>query len=315
VRAGEKPGFPRFRGCARYRCLEFPHGNRALTWNRSQTKVRVPGIGSVRLRKGRTLGPFGRAMLVRTARGWYALFECRREAGILTSTGRRIGLDRGIAVFAATSDGELHPNPKLARHYESRIGRLSRIVARRHRGGASRRKAVNALARAHERLRWARRDWLHKLSRNLINSCDLIAVEALRVRSMLRSAKGTKEQPGRNVRAKARLNFSISDAGWALFASMLHAKGEETGRRIIEVDAQYTSQTCSQCAQVDAQSRRSQAAFDCTSCGLQLNADVNAAKVILKKAELAACGEGRSDTGPYRSTKRTSAGANPVRAA
>jgi putative transposase len=149
----------------------------------------------------------------------------------------------------------------------------------------------------------------------MVNSYDFIAIEALNVRNMMHSAKGTTQRPGSNVRAKARLNFAIADAGWTLFASMLHAKAEEAGRTVIEVDPRYTSQTCSACAWVEAASRISQAAFICTNCGLQLDADVNAAKVILKRAELAACGEGRRVAEPQRSTKRTSAGADPVHAA
>jgi putative transposase len=290
MRKGEKPGFPRFRSRARYNCLEFPHGNRALMLSPTQSKVRVPGVGFVRLRKGRDIKP-------------------------RSSTGRRVGIDRGIATFAATSDGDRLKHPRLANRNQAQVARLARIVARRGRGGANRRKAVRVLARAHDRLRWARRDFLHKLSRSIINSCDFIAIEALQVRNMMRSAKGTTQQPGINIRAKARLNFAIADAGWTLFASMLHAKAEEAGRTVFEVDPRHTSQTCSSCGWVDAASRISQAAFICISCGLQLDADVNAAKVILKGAELAACGEGRRVAGPQRSTKCTSAGADPVHAA
>ena len=315
IRKGQKPGFPRFRARARYNCLEFPHGNRALMLSPTQRKVRVPGVGLVRLHKGRNIGVFGRAMIVRTARGWFALFECLREAKSESPTGRRVGLDRGITTFAATSDGERLMHPRLANRNKAHVARLARIVARRRRGGANRRKAVKMLARAHDRLRWARRDFLHKLSRSIISGYDLIAIEALKVRNMMRSAKGTTQRPGSNVRAKARLNFAIADAGWTLFASMLHAKAEEAGRTVFEVDPRYTSQTCSGCGWVDAASRISQAVFICTHCGSQLDADVNAAKVILKRAELAACGEGRRVAGPQRSTKRTSAGADPAHAA
>jgi putative transposase len=315
IREGEKPGFPRFRNHKRYNCLEFPHGNRALTLSPAQRKVRVPSVGLVRLRRGRNIGAFGRAMIVRNARGWYALFECSQETNPRTPTGRKVGLDRGIFTFAATSDGDRLSHPRLANRNQAHVARLARVVARRRRGGANRRKVVKMLARAHDRLRWARRDFLHKLSRTIINSYDFIAIEALKVRNMMRSAKGTAQQPGHNVRAKARLNFAIADAGWTLFASLLHAKAEEAGRTVFEVDPRCTSQTCAGCGLVDAASRISQAEFICTNCGLQLDADVNAAKVILKRAELAACGEGRRVAGPQRSTKYTSAGADPVHAA
>ena len=247
MRKGEKPGFPRFRARARYNCLEFPHGNRALTLSRTQREVRVPGVGSVRLRKGRDIGAFGRAMIVRNARGWYALFECHLEIEPKSPTGRRVGLDRGIITFAATSNGDRLTHPRLGNRKQAQVARLARIVARRRRGGANRRKAVKMLARAHDRLRWARRDFIHKLTRSIVNSHDFIAIEALKVRNMMRSAKGSTQQPGSNVRAKARLNFAIADASWTLFASMLHAKAEEAGRTVVEVDPRYTSQTCSGC--------------------------------------------------------------------
>jgi len=189
----------------------------------------------------------------------------------------------------------MYNRPRPGRLLERNIARLARVLARRQRGGNNRCKAARALARAHERLRWKRRDLLHKLSRAIINRYDLIALEKLDVRNMLRSGRGTREQPGTNVRAKARLNFAIADAGWSIFASMLHAKAEEAGRAVVEVDARYSSQTCSSCGLVDPASRVSQALFICTTCGVKLNADVNAAKVILKRAEFAACGEGAPD--------------------
>src|SRR5271165_6396182 len=114
---GERPGFPRFRNRARYGCLEFSHGDRAIKCNAAQNRIRVPGVGSVRLRSGHSIGPYGRAMIVHSVRGWYALFECRRDFGSRMPTGRRVGVDRGIATLAATSDGERFDHPRLARRY------------------------------------------------------------------------------------------------------------------------------------------------------------------------------------------------------
>jgi len=200
VRAGQTPGFPRFRAAARYSTLEFPHGNRALKLSSAQSKVRVPGVGSVRMRGGREVPAFGRAMIVRNPRGWYVLFECKRETAPLPPTGRSIGLDVGVATLYATSDGDFAPHAALGEKRSAALASAQRRVARRRRGGSRRRKAVMLLARAHDALRWARRDWHHKLARKLVQAYDSITLEQLKVSNMTRSARGTVENPTQRVR-------------------------------------------------------------------------------------------------------------------
>ncbi|HEV2878691.1 MAG TPA: transposase, partial [Candidatus Eremiobacteraceae bacterium] len=167
-----------------------------------------------------------------------------------------------------------------------------RQVAKRKRGGSGRRGAVKHLARAHDALRWARRDWHHKLANMLVRNCDRIVLEKLHITNMTSSARGTVEQPGRNVAAKAALNRKILDAGWRQFANMLLAKAEEAGRAVVFVKAQYSSQTCAECGYVASENRRSQASFVCGRCRHSDHADVNAAKIILKWAELPPAGSG-----------------------
>jgi putative transposase len=292
VRTGDTPGFPRFRAAARYHTLEFPHGNRALRFSHIQSKVSIPGVGSVRIRKGREVPPFGRAMIMRSPRGWYALFECERDVKPLPPTGRSIGVDVGVASLFATSDGEFAPHAAIGQGRAAALSRAQRQVARRKRGGSGRRAAVKHLARAHDALRWARRDWHHKLANMLVRSYDRIVLEKLHITNMTRSARGTVEQPGRNVAAKAALNRKILDAGWRQFANMLLAKAEEAGRAVVFVKAQYSSQTCAECGYVAPENRRSQASFVCGQCGHSDHADVNAAKIILKWAELPPAGSG-----------------------
>jgi putative transposase len=292
LRAGQTPGFPRFRAAARYRTLEFPHGNRALRFSRAQSKVTIPGVGSVRIHKGREVSAFGRAMIVRTSRGWYALFECKREAHPLPLTGRSIGIDAGVATLYATSDGEFSPHAALGQRKAAALARVQRQVARRKRSSSGRRAAVKFLARAHDEVRWARRDWHHKLANRLVRSYDRIVLEKLIINNMTRSARGTTEHPGRNVAAKAALNRKILDAGWRQFANMVLAKAEEAGRAVVFVKAHYSSQTCAQCGYVAPENRRSQASFVCRRCGHTDHADVNAAKIILKRAELRPAGSG-----------------------
>jgi putative transposase len=296
LKAGAIPGFPRFRAARQWRQLEFPHGNRALKCNERQTRVSIPGIGTVPLRKGREIPRFGRAFVVERNGRWYAVFECSREPEPLPATGAEVGMDRGIRTLVALSNGERIANPRHLERRRAVVERHQRAVEERtHRDAAGRALnrrdpkrigAVLRLARAKEREANARRDALHKLSRTLVDAYDVIAIEALRIRNMLRSAKGTVEQPGSNVRAKASLNRAIADAGWGTLVTLLREKAEKAARAIVAVPAQNTSRTCAVCGHVAAQSRRG-AWFACVGCGHAADADVNAAQVILQRAQSA----------------------------
>jgi putative transposase len=294
VKRAETPGYPRFKPATRWNQLEFPHGDRALKLHLAQTRVKVPGVGSVRLRKGRMVPAFGRAFLVTKNGRWYAVFEAHRTPSPLPAAGCSVGIDRGIRVLAALSDGTMIEN--------LRPGSRRRAVVERHQRALDavtvkdaigrplntkapvRVAAVRRLARAKEREANARRDWLHKVSRDLVQRFDRIALEALRLRSMTRSAKGTPKKPGIGVRAKAGLNRALLDAGFGKLATLIREKAEYAARTVIEVDARYSSQTCAACGCVCKESREGPR-FACVRCGHAADADVNAAQVILLRAE------------------------------
>jgi len=308
VKGGEAPGFPRFKSRSRWAQLQFPHGDRALKFDDRQTRVTIPGIGSVKLRKGRAVPAFKRAWIVARNGRWYACFECERAPVQGPMDRRRVlGVDRGVHALAATSDGRLHRNACALEKHRRRVEQLQRTVARRKRGGKQRRKAVAALARAHERVANARRDRAHKVARKIVDRAAVIAIETLRLRAMTRSARGTVEQPGRNVHAKAGLNRVVLDAGFGLLQQMIVAKAEEAGCAVVAVDARYSSQTCSRCGHVAAESRRRRR-FVCIACGFRVHADINAALVIRGRAELPARRERRGVGRPQRSPKVPDAG-------
>lgn len=303
LKHGCKPGFPRYKSAHRWRQLEFPHGDRALKLDASQRKLYVPMAGWIPLRKGRAVpASYGRAWLVRKRSKWYAYFECGVEVTPLPATGVRRGFDRGVRVLTADSDGNLTPNPGFLARYRLKIERLQRIIARRQRRSKRRGRAVAMLASVFERLSNARRDHAHKLSRAIVNACDVIALEDLRLVNMVRSARGTIEEPGSNVKAKSGLNRVVLDAGFGQLARLIVEKAESAARTVIFVDPAGTSQTCSQCGCVDAQARRG-AMYRCSQCRLAIDADVNAARNILKRAELSACGQTRPGRGRRRPAK------------
>jgi putative transposase len=293
LKCGQSPGCPRFKSYRRWEQLEFPHGDRALKFDAWQRKVRVPGVGWVKLRKGRMVPVFGRAWAVRKNGRWYACFECERvvREDVLRRDGV-LGIDRGAHVLAAASDGRLFANPRPLQRLRTTLERCQRAVSRKKRGGKNRRKAVGVLARLHERIANVRRDALHKISRRIVSSAPaVIGIESLRVTAMTRSAKGTLEFPGRNVRAKSGLNRVILDASFGLLRQMIESKAEEAGAAIVAVDPKYSSQTCSQCGHVAAESRRKRR-FACVACGFIVHADVNAALEIRRRAQSVPAGRG-----------------------
>jgi putative transposase len=294
---GETAGYPRFKSWQRWQQVEFPHGDRALRFERAQQRVNIPGVGAVKLRKGRQVpGTYGRGWVVRKNNRWYACFECERAVRPLPATNEVIGVDRGVHVLAALSDGRLIANRAVGEKRKAATARMQReleAVTVRDRSGRvingaehRRMKARERLARAKERQANARRDYAHKVARRLVNGADVIALEKLSLRAMTRSARGSVERPGRSVRAKAGLNRVVLDSAFGLLRQMIVAKAEEAARTVVDVDSRFSSQECSRCEHVARESRRRRR-FCCVRCGYRNHADVNAALVIRGRAQLA----------------------------
>jgi len=192
-------------------------------------------------------------------------------------TGEVVGIDRGVKVTAALSTGEMLTVPGPVGREATRLLRLERKLARAKRGSNRRGEVRAAIARMKARDSDRRRDWVEKTTTDIARRFDVIRVEDLKIRNMMRSAKGTRDKPGKNVAAKAGLNRGIQRSGWGKLARRLEDKAPE---RVEKIPPAYTSQRCSACGHVDWKSRESQADFRCTACGYACNADVNAARNI-----------------------------------
>jgi len=192
-------------------------------------------------------------------------------------TGEVVGVDRGVTVSAALSTGELLRCPGLSPREARRLRSAQRKAARARRGSNRCRDAKATAARLKAREADRRKDWAEKTSTSLARRFDVIRVEDLEVKKMMRSARGTKDAPGTNVAAKAGLNRSIGKAGWGLLVCRLEDKAPG---RVEKVPPAYTSQRCSACGHTAKESRESQAAFRCVACDFACNADVNAARNI-----------------------------------
>jgi transposase len=247
--------------------------------NRNWAAVKIPKTGWVRFRWSRPVPKDVKSYRVKRDRAgrWHVAFTNVPEPVPAPGAGGIVGVDRGVAVSAALSTGELLRCPSLTPGEGARLLRLERRLTRARRGSNRRAKAKAQVARIKARDTDRRKDWAEKVSTDLARRFDVIRVENLKVKSMTRSAKGTADQPGRKVAQKAGLNRGIRRSGWGILVRRLEEKAPS---RVEKVPPAYTSQRCSACGHVALESRESQALFRCVACGFACNADVNAAKNI-----------------------------------
>ena len=244
--------------------------------SRKVGQVWVPKAGWVRFRWSRAVPPDAKSYRVTRDRAgrWHVAFAVIPAPVPAPGNGQVVGIDRGVAVSAALSTGDLLHCPGLAARERRRLRRLQRRLARAKRGSNRRGRVKHAIARLRARETDRRKDWAEKASTGIARRFDVIRVEDLQIGNMTRSAKGTRSDPGQNVRQKAGLNRAILGSGWGLLVRRLQDKAPG---RVEKVRPAFTSQRCSACGQADRDSRQSQAVFRCTACGFACNADVNAA--------------------------------------
>lgn len=268
--------------------------------NRHWGEVRVPKVGWVRFRWSRVVPDDVKSFRVTCDRTgcWHVAFAHIPDPVDGPGTGEVVGIDRGVAVSAALSTGEMLTVPGLMAQERRRLRRLERKLVRAKRGSNRRGKLRLAVANLKARERRRRKDWAEKLSTDLAHRFDVIRVEDLKIANMTRRPKPAIADDGsylRNgARAKAGLNREISKSGWGLLVRRLEEKARG---RVEKVSPAFTSQRCSACGRVDAKSRESQARFACTACNYTCNADVNAARNIAAGHAVNARG-GDRDAGP-----------------
>lgn len=250
--------------------------------NRRWSRVWVPKVGWVKFRRSRPVPKAKSYRVTRDRAGrWHVSFTAPQPPVERISSGRAVGLDRGISVSVTTSDGDMLSGPTPTATERARRTQLQRRLARQVKGSNRRGCTKQKLARLSTRQADRRKDWVEKTSTELMRQYDLIVLEDLKVRNMMRSARGTIDAPGPNVRAKAGLNRSIGEAGWSMLARRITDKAEASGVTVVKVNPRYTSQRCAACSHTGPENRESQAVFECRACGHQAHADVNAAINIL----------------------------------
>lgn len=286
VKAGQTPGFPRFKGAGWFDTVEWPTDRDGCRWDSApgEHRVYLQGVGHVRVHQHRPItGRVKTLSVKREGRRWHVVVSCDDvPAQPLPATGRTVGIDLGVASFLTTSDGEQVPNPRPGRRTARKLAAAQQSLARCKRRSKRRGKARARVAALHGKVRRQRLDHAHKTALMLIRHHDVICHEALRITNMSRSARGTVEQPGSKVAQKAGLNRSILDAGWGVFLACLTHKAESAGRVLVAVDPRNTSRTCPDCGHCCAENRVTQAAFRCQRCGLDTHADLVGAVNVLR---------------------------------
>ena len=264
-KSGEKPGYPRFKSFRRYNSLEIIAGSNYL----KDSKCQIPKLGLVKFRAGNQEIPPTQKLLriIKRSNGWYGQVVVESEPKALLLTGQKVGIDVGLNTFAALSDGTKIANPRWARRSERKLRIAQRYLSRCKDKSRNRRKAVQRVQRVYAKVTAQRKNFCHQESRKIVNRFDLIAVEKLNIKGLVRT----------------RMSKSILDAGWGIFLNQLTYKAENAGKHIIEVDPSGTSQECPRCGQVKRK-ELSERIHSCTHCGLVLDRDVAASKVILSRA-------------------------------
>ena len=282
-----KVGYPRFKPRQRFNQVLFIVGDGAK-WKPARSgpwaQASFQAVGRLSVKQHRSVpGRVKTLQLKREGRRWYVIVVTETETMPLPPAGRSVGLDLGVARFLTTSDGAVIRNPRFFAAAHRQIVELQRRKERARPGSGNRRRLRRELAKQWRKLRNQRRDFHHKTARALVDTCDSIALERLRVAAMTAKAAGTIEHPGRNVAAKAGLNRSILDAGWTQFTSILVAKAESAGRRVVLVHPASTSIDCHKCGSRCVRPRQ-----DTVICPVHgdLDADLNAARNIASRAGL-----------------------------
>jgi putative transposase len=264
VRAGERPGFPRYRTRARYDSFLFSRP--AIR----EDRIKVPNVGWFKFKSSRPVQGIPRtATIKRCGKKWAVRLVCYiGHAPEKRTVSSAVGIDVGIAALATLSDGQVIENPRWTREHEARIAAAGRNLALKQRRSKNRIRAREVLRRAHQRAADARRNYTHHASKWLISNYDLIAFENLNIQGM----------------AQSRLAKSILDAAWAELIWQITYKAENAGKWAIPVNPWGTSIRCSGCGEPVPKTLADRRHI-CGACGVSLNRDHNAAINVLRLGE------------------------------
>jgi putative transposase len=267
VKAGEKPGYPRFKGAGWYKSFTYPQNGFRLDGDR----LYLSKIGDVRIVLHRPLEGEVKTLTVKqdALGNWYACFSVEIELDPLPPSPHVVGIDLGLAHFATLSTGEQVPNPRFFRQDERALAKAQRRLSRCDKGTAEYRKHQRVIQHIHQRIANRRKDLAHKLSRRLVDEFQIVVFEDLDIRDM-------QENGYRS------LHKSIGDAAWNQLVQYTRYKAEKAGRECVLVNPRGTTQECSNCGEV-VPKNLSTRVHECPHCDCVLDRDLNASLNILAR--------------------------------
>ena len=262
-KAGETPGFPRFRGVHRYNSFCYPQSGFALVGK----ELKLSKIGNIRVKLHRPIvGEIKTCTLRKNASGdWNVSLSCEVNIEPQAPREEAVGIDVGLTHFVTLSNGREIANPRFFKLGEQALAKAQRKLAKLKKGTPERRKQGKIVAKVHENISNQRRDFCHKESKKIIDQYQFICVEDLNIKKMMEGSHFAK---------------SIADASWNQFRQFLTYKAEEAGRKLGLANPAYTTQDCSQCNHREVKTL-SERMHCCSQCGYKTTRDHNAAQNIL----------------------------------
>ncbi|EDY5135271.1 IS200/IS605 family element transposase accessory protein TnpB [Salmonella enterica subsp. enterica serovar Thompson] len=286
----KRAAFPRFKKRGQNDTFRYPQG---VKLDQDNSRIFLPKLGWIHYRNSREVTGVVKNVIVSQSCGkWYVSIQTEYE---VTEPKHKstsmVGLDVGVAKLATLSNGTVYLPVNSFKASQRKLAILQRQLSRKVKFSANWQKQKRKIQRLHSHIANIRRDYLHKVTNEISKKHAMIVIEDLKVSNMSKSAKGTAEQHGRNVKAKSGLNRSILDQGWYEMRRQLEYKQFWRGGQVLAVPPAYTSQRCACCGHTAKENRQSQSKFVCQICGYTANADINGARNILAAGHAAlACG-------------------------
>lgn len=280
-------GFPKWANRFKYNSLLFKQGVKIV-----DSRILLPKLGKLNYFNSRKIpqeSKIKQATIIKEIDGFYICivveqFQTKQLYSPLIDR-QEIGLDMGVSLFYALSNGKTKNNPKIFHKFSNNLRLEQRSLARKKKGSNNWIKQKKKVQKVNAKIKNVRSDFLHKSSTELVSYYDLIAIEDLKLKNMTKSSKGNWEEHGKMVKQKSGLNRVLLDVSIGSFFEKLDYKCNWYNTDLVRVDPKYTSQICSNCGSKSKENRKTQSKFECKSCGYKENADVNAAKNILVRAE------------------------------
>ncbi|AJI95582.1 transposase, IS605 OrfB family [Yersinia ruckeri] len=286
----KRAAFPCFKKRGQNDAFRYPQG---VKLDQTNSRISLPKLGWIRYRNSReVIGEVKNVTVSQSCGKWYVSIQTECEvADPAHNAESMVGLDTGITKLATLSDGTIYQPVNSFKSGQRKLAMLQRQLSRKAKFSANWQKQKRKIQRHHSHIANIRHDYLHKVTSEISKNHAMIVIEDLKVSNMSKSAKGTAEQHGRNVKAKSGLNRSILGQGWYQMRRQLEYKQLWRGGQVLAIPPAYTSQRCASCGHTAKENRLSQSRFECLECGYTENADINGARNILAAGHaVLACG-------------------------